>query len=121
MEETERIKFDVIGLCETKSRNPLSCTWSSGAGVFLGSWRDNSTSGGIGFIVAPHLIPKIQQCFGFAAGYKDQGIGDPNLSANRGQGRGGSYGFPRFREIGAKCRSYYKIITEDFNAYVGRK
>ncbi|KAL6727184.1 hypothetical protein Aduo_009080 [Ancylostoma duodenale] len=52
MEETERIKFDVIGLCETKRRNPLSCTWRNGAGVFLGSRKDNSTSGGIASIIA---------------------------------------------------------------------
>ncbi|KAL6739279.1 hypothetical protein Aduo_012751 [Ancylostoma duodenale] len=61
MEETGGIKFDVIGICETKRRNPLSRTWSNGVGVFLGPRRDNSTSGGFGLIVAPHSIPMIQQ------------------------------------------------------------
>ncbi|KIH69139.1 hypothetical protein ANCDUO_00520, partial [Ancylostoma duodenale] len=61
MDETERVKFDVIGLCETKRWNLLSCTWRNGAGVFLGSRKDNSTTGRIGFVVAPHLTPEIQQ------------------------------------------------------------
>ncbi|KAL6733773.1 hypothetical protein Aduo_004394 [Ancylostoma duodenale] len=59
MEESERITFDVIGLCETKRKDPQSCTCTNGAGVFLGPKKVNSTSGGNGF--APHLMPKIKQ------------------------------------------------------------
>ncbi|VDL66817.1 unnamed protein product [Nippostrongylus brasiliensis] len=38
---------------ETKRKDPLSCTWSDGTAVFLGSRKAQSTSGGVGFIVAP--------------------------------------------------------------------
>ncbi|KIH66784.1 hypothetical protein ANCDUO_02888 [Ancylostoma duodenale] len=60
MEESERIKFDVVRLCETKRKNPQSCTCTNGVGVLLGSRKANSTSGGIAFNVAPHLMPKIK-------------------------------------------------------------
>ncbi|VDL77250.1 unnamed protein product [Nippostrongylus brasiliensis] len=52
IEETKRISFHVIGLSEMKRKDPLSCTWSDGTAVFLGSRKAQSTSG-VGFIVGP--------------------------------------------------------------------
>ncbi|KIH59732.1 hypothetical protein ANCDUO_10026 [Ancylostoma duodenale] len=92
MEESERITFDVIGLCETKRKDPQSCTCTNGAGVFLGPKKVNSTSGGNGF--APHLMPKIKQ-----ADHTDF--------------------YDEARETAGRCRSYYKTIAGDFNAFIG--
>ncbi|KAL6726283.1 hypothetical protein Aduo_008271 [Ancylostoma duodenale] len=114
MEEAERIKFD---------RN--------GAGVFLESRKDNSTSGGIGFVVAPHLIPKIRQV-SFAS--HRIAVSDLQLekktrvsviqiyapTADKDEADHTDF-YDEVRETAAKCRSYYKIIAGDFNAYVGPK
>uniref|UniRef100_A0A914W842 Uncharacterized protein n=1 Tax=Plectus sambesii TaxID=2011161 RepID=A0A914W842_9BILA len=35
MDECQRVKFDVIGLSETKRKEPLTATWRDGSGVFL--------------------------------------------------------------------------------------
>ncbi|KAL6731508.1 hypothetical protein Aduo_002365 [Ancylostoma duodenale] len=106
MEETEQIKFDVIGLCETKRRNSLSCTWRNGAGVFLGSRKGNSTSGGIGFLDKKTRVSVIQ-------------IYAPTADKDKEADHTDFY--DEVRETAAKCRSYYKIIAGDFNAYVGPK
>ncbi|KAL6723361.1 hypothetical protein Aduo_018373 [Ancylostoma duodenale] len=131
MDETERVKFDVIGLCETKRWNLLSCTWRNGAGVFLGSRKDNSTTGRIGFVVAPHLTPEIQQ-----VSFPSHRIGVLDLqldkktrvtviqiyapTVDKDEADHTDF-YDEVRETAAKCRSYYKIIAGDFNAYVGPK
>ncbi|EYB82924.1 hypothetical protein Y032_0347g3161 [Ancylostoma ceylanicum] len=129
MEETEPIKFDVIGLCETKRRNPLSCTWKNGDGVFLGSERENFTSGGIGFIVAPCLMQKNRQV-SFPSHRTDVldlqldkktkvsliQIYAPNANKDDKESHTDFYG--EVQETAAKCRSYYKIIAGNFNTYV---
>ncbi|EYB94489.1 hypothetical protein Y032_0171g328 [Ancylostoma ceylanicum] len=131
MEETERIKFDVISLCETKRRNPLSCTWKNGAGVFLGSRRENSTSGKVGFIVAPRLVQKIRQVSSpsHRIGVLDLQLDKKikvsviqiyALTADKDEADHTDF-YDEVRETAAKCRSYYKIISGDFNACVGPK
>ncbi|PIO69788.1 endonuclease/exonuclease/phosphatase family protein [Teladorsagia circumcincta] len=55
IDEARRIKYHVIGLSETKRKEPLSCTWTDGTSVLLGARKFNSTSGGVGFIVSPEL------------------------------------------------------------------
>ncbi|KAL6738932.1 hypothetical protein Aduo_012428 [Ancylostoma duodenale] len=59
IEEAQRIKYDVIGLSETKRKEPLTCTWNNGTAVFLGARKTGSTSGGVGFIVAPNFARNI--------------------------------------------------------------
>ncbi|EYC26365.1 hypothetical protein Y032_0010g1116 [Ancylostoma ceylanicum] len=131
MEGTERIKFDVIGLCETKRRNSLSCTWKNGAVVFLGSSRENSTTGGIGFIVAPRLVQEIRQ-----VSFPSHRIGVLDLqldkktkvsliqiyapTADEDEADHTDF-YDEVRETAAKCRSYYKIVSGEFKACVGPK
>ncbi|EYB85833.1 hypothetical protein Y032_0290g1548 [Ancylostoma ceylanicum] len=129
MKESERIKFDVIGLCEMKRKKSLSCTWSNGTGVFLGSRKENSTSGGIGFIVAPGFLHKIEQ-----VSFPSHRIGILNLrmnkntkisliqvyapTADKDEIEHADF-YDELRAVVRKCRSYYKVIAGDFNAYVG--
>ncbi|PIO74810.1 hypothetical protein TELCIR_03175 [Teladorsagia circumcincta] len=56
IEETQRISYHVIGLSETKRKESLTCTWNDGTAIFLGARESGSTSGGIGFIVAPGFV-----------------------------------------------------------------
>ncbi|KIH43297.1 hypothetical protein ANCDUO_26700, partial [Ancylostoma duodenale] len=93
--------------------------------------KDNSTSRGIGFVVAPHLIPKIQQ-----VSFPSHRIGVLDLqldketrvsviqicapTADKDEADHTDF-YDEVRETAAKCRSYYKIIAGDFNAYVGPK
>ncbi|PIO76616.1 hypothetical protein TELCIR_01302 [Teladorsagia circumcincta] len=37
IDEAKRIRYHVIGLSETKRKEPLSCTWTDGTSVFLGA------------------------------------------------------------------------------------
>uniref|UniRef100_A0A914X019 Uncharacterized protein n=1 Tax=Plectus sambesii TaxID=2011161 RepID=A0A914X019_9BILA len=60
MDECQRVKFDVIGLSETKRKEPLTATWRDGSGVFLGARKEDSISGGVGFIVAPHFLHRVR-------------------------------------------------------------
>ncbi|CAI2355625.1 unnamed protein product [Caenorhabditis sp. 36 PRJEB53466] len=59
--ETNRIKYDVIGLSETKRETEVHSTHRDGTGVFLGSRNTTSVSGGVGFIVSSHLLPKVTE------------------------------------------------------------
>uniref|UniRef100_A0A7I4XZB5 Endonuclease exonuclease phosphatase domain containing protein n=1 Tax=Haemonchus contortus TaxID=6289 RepID=A0A7I4XZB5_HAECO len=58
--ETQLIEYHVIGLSETKRREPLSCTWNDGTLVYLGARETNSPSGGVGFIVSPGFSMYVQ-------------------------------------------------------------
>ncbi|PIO62468.1 hypothetical protein TELCIR_15969 [Teladorsagia circumcincta] len=60
IDESRRIKYHVIGLSETKRKEPLSCTWTDGTSVFLGACKSNSTSGGVGFIVSPQFSKHVR-------------------------------------------------------------
>ncbi|KAL6742408.1 hypothetical protein Aduo_015561 [Ancylostoma duodenale] len=51
--------YDVIGLSETKRKEPLTCTSNNGAAVFPGARKTSSTSGEVGFIVAPNFARNI--------------------------------------------------------------
>ncbi|PIO55839.1 hypothetical protein TELCIR_22771, partial [Teladorsagia circumcincta] len=59
IEETQRISYHVIGLSETKRKEPLTCTWSNGTAVFLGAREAGTTSGGVAFIVALDFTKKV--------------------------------------------------------------
>ncbi|PIO75412.1 hypothetical protein TELCIR_02534 [Teladorsagia circumcincta] len=60
IDEARRIRYHVIGLSETKRKEPISCTWTDGTSVFLGARKYNSTSGGVGFIVSPKFSKHVR-------------------------------------------------------------
>uniref|UniRef100_A0A7I4Y1L8 Endo/exonuclease/phosphatase domain-containing protein n=1 Tax=Haemonchus contortus TaxID=6289 RepID=A0A7I4Y1L8_HAECO len=59
IDEAERIEYHVIGLSETKRKEPLSCTWTDGTSVFLEARKANSTSG-VGFLVSPNFSKHVK-------------------------------------------------------------
>uniref|UniRef100_A0A8R1IYW2 Endonuclease/exonuclease/phosphatase domain-containing protein n=1 Tax=Caenorhabditis japonica TaxID=281687 RepID=A0A8R1IYW2_CAEJA len=61
LEETKTIKYDIIGLSETKRAAETHMMHRDGTGVFLGKRNTTSVSGGVGFIVNSTLLPKIQE------------------------------------------------------------
>ncbi|EFO90111.1 hypothetical protein CRE_15162 [Caenorhabditis remanei] len=61
LEETNRIKYDIIGLSETKRSAEVHMTNRDGTGVILGKRNNSSVSGGVGFIINKSLMPKIKE------------------------------------------------------------
>ncbi|EYC04149.1 hypothetical protein Y032_0089g2246 [Ancylostoma ceylanicum] len=59
IDQAQWIKYDVIGLSVTKSKESLACTWNNGTAVFLGARKPGTTSGGVGLIVAPNFAKNI--------------------------------------------------------------
>uniref|UniRef100_A0A8R1IBF0 Uncharacterized protein n=1 Tax=Caenorhabditis japonica TaxID=281687 RepID=A0A8R1IBF0_CAEJA len=61
LEKTKTIKYDIIGLSETKRAAEIHMMHRDGTGVFLGKRNTTSVSGGVGFIVNSTVLPKIQE------------------------------------------------------------
>ncbi|VDP24363.1 unnamed protein product [Heligmosomoides polygyrus] len=55
MIQARRIKYDVIGLIETRRRHPLHVAYDSGEELFLGKW-DSREVDGVGVLVNKHLV-----------------------------------------------------------------
>ncbi|VDK45141.1 unnamed protein product [Anisakis simplex] len=62
MEESKKIKCDVLGLCETRRKEELNARWNDGSAVRLGKGDGTRTIGGIGFIVSKEWASKIVSC-----------------------------------------------------------
>ncbi|ETN72638.1 hypothetical protein NECAME_18747, partial [Necator americanus] len=50
MQEAKKIKYDVIGLIETRRRHPLNAVYETGEELFLGTC-DSRGVGGVGVLV----------------------------------------------------------------------
>ena len=129
MDECQRVKFDVIGLSETKRKEPLTATWRDGSGVFLGARKEDSISGGVGFIVAPHFLHRVRDArivshrlavLEFEVSPQLTGsliqAYAPVLDADE-QEHDDFY--DNLSDTVRECRSHYKFISGDFNARVG--
>ena len=63
IQTTEKLKADIIGICETRRRNDRVAEWHNGDQVFLGKAFDNrSRTGGVGFIVKKAFVNLIKSC-----------------------------------------------------------
>uniref|UniRef100_A0A914VPA2 Endonuclease/exonuclease/phosphatase domain-containing protein n=1 Tax=Plectus sambesii TaxID=2011161 RepID=A0A914VPA2_9BILA len=129
MDECQRVKFDVIGLSETKRKEPLTATWRDGSGVFLGARKEDSISGGVSFIVAPHFLHRVRDArivshrlavLEFEVSPQLTGsliqAYAPVLDADE-QEHADFY--DNLSNTVRECRSHYKFISGDFNARVG--
>ena len=61
MDETKKIRYNILGILETKKEIPLTVSSLSQAHIYLGPRKSGSTSGIVGFIVAsqmPHRLEK---------------------------------------------------------------
>lgn len=128
--ETTRIKYDVIGVSETKRKKPLTATWSDGTGIYIGQ-RQEPWSGGVGFIVAPHFVPRVRDVqiinnrlavLEFNVTSKSTGaiiqIYAPTLNASE-QEHADFY--DSLDDVIKSTRSHYRFVIGDFNARIGRK
>uniref|UniRef100_A0A8R1ELM7 Endonuclease/exonuclease/phosphatase domain-containing protein n=1 Tax=Caenorhabditis japonica TaxID=281687 RepID=A0A8R1ELM7_CAEJA len=127
LEETKTIKYDIIGLSETKRAAETHMMHRDGTGVFLGKRNTTSVSGGVGFIVNSTLLPKIQEikflnhriayltfqvdrrlsCTVFQV-YAPVADSDPEELADF---------YESLEEAYTACRSRYKLVVE-VNEYV---
>ncbi|KIH42719.1 hypothetical protein ANCDUO_27292 [Ancylostoma duodenale] len=53
-----KIRYDVIGLTETRRHRPLNATFDTGEELFLGT-RDSRGFGGVGVLVNTNLVMNI--------------------------------------------------------------
>uniref|UniRef100_A0A8R1ELP2 Reverse transcriptase domain-containing protein n=1 Tax=Caenorhabditis japonica TaxID=281687 RepID=A0A8R1ELP2_CAEJA len=129
LEETKTIKYDIIGLSETKRAAETHMMHRDGTGVFLGKRNTTSVSGGVGFIVNSTLLPKIQEikflnhriayltfqvdrrlsCTVFQV-YAPVADSDPEELADF---------YESLKEAYTACRSRYKLVVGDFNTRIG--
>lgn len=59
LEGLNSIRCDVLGLCETKHREPLHVRYDDGRTVILGAREETRPVGGVGFIVSKRWSPMI--------------------------------------------------------------
>ena len=129
MEETKRVKYDIIGLSETKRKEKLQATWADGSGVFIGARLTGSTSGGVGFIVAKHVLPQARSVrflshriatLEVAVTKKRTAlivqVYAPTLDADDATHEDF---YDELRDAIRSVPAYYKIVIGDFNARVG--
>uniref|UniRef100_A0A8R1EDT1 Reverse transcriptase domain-containing protein n=1 Tax=Caenorhabditis japonica TaxID=281687 RepID=A0A8R1EDT1_CAEJA len=129
LEETKTIKYDIIGLSETKRAAEIHMMHRDRTGVFLGKRNTTSVSGGVGFIVNSTFLPKIQEikflnhriayltfqvdrrlsCTVFQV-YAPVADSDPEELADF---------YESLEEAYTACRSRYKLVVGDFNARMG--
>ncbi|KHN85091.1 hypothetical protein Tcan_01251, partial [Toxocara canis] len=62
MEEKKRMKYDLLGLCETRRKEELNARWEDGNAVRLGKGAGIRTVGGIGFIIGKDGADKVVSC-----------------------------------------------------------
>ncbi|XGW11656.1 hypothetical protein V3C99_012831, partial [Haemonchus contortus] len=133
LQQIEKIKADIVGVCETRRARAVSAKWSSGEEILLGEGADNvSRTGGVGFIVKAKMAPYVISCDiqsprVAVLKIKLQKLGDrtlkivqvyaPTASAEDDE-------LERFYEEierALKVKSTYTIVQGDFNAVVGSR
>uniref|UniRef100_A0A7I5EE48 Reverse transcriptase domain-containing protein n=1 Tax=Haemonchus contortus TaxID=6289 RepID=A0A7I5EE48_HAECO len=129
IEESQRISYHVIGLSETKRKETLTCTWSDGTAVFLGARETGSTSGGVGFIVAPEFAKKVTSVtfyshrFGIltATLTKDISVSIIQVYAPTSDCSDDQHEdfYDYLGELVRSQKSSYVVVSGDFNARVG--
>ncbi|XGW03528.1 hypothetical protein V3C99_015033 [Haemonchus contortus] len=63
LQQMEKIKADIVGVCETRRARAVSAKWLSGEEILLGEGADNvSRTGGVGFIVKAKMAPYVISC-----------------------------------------------------------
>ena len=127
--EADRIQYDVIGLCETKRKDPFTATWNNGVGVYLGARKSDSISGGVGFLVNPSIVDRIKEVtfYSHRLGllilkvYKKLDIAvfiayAPTLEKDDEEH---VEFYDDLRDVIRKSPCHYKVVLGDFNARVG--
>ncbi|KAK6032255.1 endonuclease/exonuclease/phosphatase family protein [Ostertagia ostertagi] len=133
LQQLEKIKADIIGVCETRRARAVSARWTSGEEILLGEGANNvPRTGGVGFIIKAKMVPYIISCDIISPRVavlkvKLQKLGNrtlkmvqvyaPTISAEDDE-------IERFYEeieMALKLKSTYTIVQGDFNAVVGSR
>ncbi|KAK6022081.1 endonuclease/exonuclease/phosphatase family protein [Ostertagia ostertagi] len=133
LQQLEKIKADIIGVCETRRARAVSARWTSGEEILLGEGANNvPRTGGVGFIIKAKMVPYIISCDIISPRVavlkvKLQKLGNrtlkmvqvyaPTVSAEDDE-------IERFYEeieTALKLKSTYTIVQGDFNAVVGSR
>ena len=59
IEEKKKIRCDILGVSETRRKQPVHALWADGSTVALGAAEESRTVGGVGFIVSKRWAPLI--------------------------------------------------------------
>ncbi|KAK6030034.1 endonuclease/exonuclease/phosphatase family protein [Ostertagia ostertagi] len=133
LQQLEKIKADIIGVCETRRARAVSARWTSGEEILLGEGANNvPRTGGVGFIIKAKMVPYIISCDIISPRVavlkvKLQKLGNrtlkmvqvyaPTITAEDDE-------IERFYEeieTALKLKSTYTIVQGDFNAVVGSR
>ncbi|EFO97547.1 hypothetical protein CRE_26029, partial [Caenorhabditis remanei] len=130
LEETNRIKYDIIGLSETKRSAEVHMTNRDGTGVILGKRNDSSVSGGVGFIINKSLMPKIKEIkiVSHRIGYITLQVNKNQCTIIQGYAPTADYEeeehsnfYENLEDVYKSCKSRYKMVIGDFNARIGER
>ncbi|KAK6016030.1 endonuclease/exonuclease/phosphatase family protein, partial [Ostertagia ostertagi] len=128
LQQLEKIKADIIGVCETRRARAVSARWTSGEEILLGEGANNvPRTGGVGFIIKAKMVPYIISCDIISPRQTTQKLGNrtlkmvqvyaPTITAEDDE-------IERFYEeieTALKLKSTYTIVQGDFNAVVGSR
>ncbi|EFO97114.1 hypothetical protein CRE_30476 [Caenorhabditis remanei] len=130
LEETNRIKYDIIGLSETKRSAKVHMTNRDGTGVILGKRNNSSVSGGVGFIINKSLMPKIKEIkiVNHRIGYITLQVNKNQCTIIQGYAPTAKYEeeehsnfYENLEDVYKSCKSRYKMVIGDFNARIGER
>ncbi|VDO73807.1 unnamed protein product [Heligmosomoides polygyrus] len=105
MMQARKIKYDVIGLTETRRHHPLHAAYDSGEELFLGTC-DSRGVGGAGVLVNTHLAMNIDSfdCIRRVSPTSD--YDDEKVEAF----------YVELEKFYKEDHTFYKVIVGDFNA-----
>ncbi|KAK6740789.1 hypothetical protein RB195_008937 [Necator americanus] len=126
--QAKKIKYDVIGLSETRRRHPLNAVYKTGDHLFLGTC-DSRDAGGVGVLVNTSMVKNIdsfEQLTPRVGRLRMRRCGPtPALTIFVAYAPTSSYEeeveafFTDLEKLYRRDHAFYKVIIGDFNAKVG--
>ncbi|CAI5441711.1 unnamed protein product [Caenorhabditis angaria] len=129
LQEADRIKYDIIGLSETKRGAELQAKSADGTGIFLGKRNEASVSGGVGFITHKSMTPKVKEVkfinhriatltFGVSKRFNCTVIQTYAPIGTSNDEEIAEF-YESVEDVIRQSKSKFKIIMGDFNARIG--
>ncbi|XGW34353.1 hypothetical protein V3C99_018316, partial [Haemonchus contortus] len=111
MMQARKIKYDVIGLTETRRHRPLHAVFETGEELFLGTC-DSRGVGGVGVLVNTHLAMNIDS-------YESLTTRIGRLRLRRCGSIPALTIFVAYAPTSREDHTFFKVIVGDFNAKIG--
>ncbi|CAI5453779.1 unnamed protein product [Caenorhabditis angaria] len=131
LQEADRIKYDIIGLSETKRGAEIQAKSADGTGIFLGKRNEVSVSGGVGFITHKSMTPKVKEVkfinhrIATLTFYVSKRFDCTVIQVYAPIGTSDAEEIAEFYEnvedVIRQCKSKFKIVMGDFNARIGSR